>query len=90
VSAELSLLPPAGSSSSRRPEGGLRQHGFVAVLCASKPRGERKLTGVVQKAARKRLRRRFGPESTARITIARPGRELAVGWFSVRGTPHRF
>ncbi|MCO1655575.1 hypothetical protein [Pseudonocardia humida] len=88
VTAELALLPSL-EPAARVGEGGLRQHGFVAVLRAARPRGERKLTGVAEKAARKRLRRAFGPESNARVRLVRSGGETAAGWRSMRGTPHR-
>src|SRR5690349_3914471 len=89
VTAELSLLPPQ-EPAARRPVGGMAQHGFVAVLCPARARGERKLTGVAEKAARKRLRRVFGPASNARVRIVRAGDEVSTGWCSVRGTPRRF
>ncbi|WP_214404743.1 hypothetical protein [Pseudonocardia lacus] len=89
VAAELVLLPPAGFPSPRCVRSGLRQHGFIAVLSTREPEEGNRLTGVAQKAARKRLRRRFGPRATARVRLARPGPELEVGWFSMRGTPHR-
>jgi hypothetical protein len=91
VAAELVALPAVRTA--RRPATtGLRQQGFIALLCPSpsRPRGERKLTRVTQKAARKGLRRRFGPDATARVRLARSDTEVAAGWWSLRGTPRRF
>jgi hypothetical protein len=88
ITAELALLPVVRSTR-RLAEVGLRQQGFIALLCPSGPKGERKLTRVVEKAARKGLRRRFGPEATARMRLARSEDEVAAGWCSLRGTPRR-
>jgi hypothetical protein len=90
VAAELVLLP-AVRSARRLTDTGLRQQGYIALLCSSpsRPRGERKLTRVTQKAARKGLRRRFGPEASARVRLASSDTEVAAGWWSLRGTPHR-
>jgi hypothetical protein len=90
VAAELVALPVVRSAR-RLADTGLRRQGYIALLCPSpsRPRGERKLTRVTQKAARKGLRRRFGPEATARVRLARSDSEVAIGWWSLRGTPHR-
>jgi hypothetical protein len=89
ITAELALLP-AVRSTRRLTDAGLRQQGFIALLCPSEAKGERKLTRVVEKAARKGLRRRFGPEATARMRLAHSDDEVAAGWCSLRGTPRRF
>lgn len=67
------------------------RHGFVAVLSladgTSWDRDE--IAKRVQKTVRKALRRRFGEDVSARVSIAVTPAEQAVYWCTLRGTPHR-
>jgi transposase len=67
------------------------RHGFVAVLSLADGTswdGD-KIARRVQKAVRKALRRRFGEDVSARVSIATTAAEQSVYWCTLRGTPHR-
>jgi hypothetical protein len=68
-----------------------RRHGFVAVLSLADGTswGGDKIARRVQKAVRKALRRRFGEDVSARVSIAMTAAEQSVYWCTLRGTPHR-
>ncbi|GAA1265394.1 hypothetical protein GCM10009609_30730 [Pseudonocardia aurantiaca] len=86
MTAEVALLP----TWRRRTKGGMRRHGFVAVLCAPTAGNAGELTRVAQDALRKSLRKRFGAAATAKVRPARSSDEIDTYWCSLRGTPHRF
>jgi hypothetical protein len=67
------------------------RHGFVAVLSLADGTswGGDKIARRVQKAVRKALRRRFGEDVSARVSIAMTAAEQSVYWCTLRGTPHR-
>lgn len=67
------------------------RHGFVAVLSlADGTSWDRdKIARRVQKTVRKALRRRFGDDVSARVSIAMTAAEQSVYWCTLRGTPHR-
>jgi len=86
MSAEVSRADDVGRERDRR----RHRHGFVAVLSLADgvawDRDE--LAKHVQKAARKALRRRFGEDVRARVSIATTAAQRSAYWFTLRGTPH--
>jgi len=86
VSAEFALLPSSWAARSDE----MRRHGFVALLCNGRRSGaDDELAAATQKAVRKVLRRRFGPECKAKVRLARHEVELETAWRSMCGTPFR-
>ena len=85
MSAELTL---AADVRPVRRHGQLR-HGFVALLSVGGPDLPGDLQRRLQKVARKALRRRFGPEVSARVTLGMNAAVAGAYWCSVRGTPQR-
>jgi len=85
MSAELTLA--ADVRPSRRH--GMLRHGFVALLSVEGPAQPGDLQKRLQKVARKALRRRFGPEVSARVTLGMTDTVAGAYWCSVRGTPQR-
>lgn len=85
MSAEVMLLPEWR----RRTKAGLRRHGFVAVLCAATATSGSELINLAETVLRKRLRRKFGAATSAKVRPVRCADELHAYWCSVRGTPHR-
>jgi hypothetical protein len=85
VSAEFALLPSSWAVRSDK----MRRHGFVALLCSGRSQADGELAAATQKAVRKVLRRRFGPECKAKVRLARHEAEVETAWLSVRGTPFR-
>jgi len=68
---------------------GLLRHGFVALLSVGGPELPDDLQRRLQKVTRKALRRRFGPEVSARVTLGMNDAVAGAAWCSVRGTPQR-
>ncbi|GAA5111561.1 hypothetical protein [Pseudonocardia adelaidensis] len=87
VTAEVSRADEVRPQPRRSPH----RHGFVAVLSFADgaPWDRDELTKRVQKAARKALRRRFGKDVRARVSIATTAAEQSVCWCTLRGTPRR-
>jgi hypothetical protein len=85
MSAELTLA--ADARPARRH--GMLRHGFVALLSFGGPELPDDMQKRVQKVARKALRRRFGPEVSARVTLGMTDTVAGAMWCSVRGTPQR-
>ncbi|MGI5127264.1 hypothetical protein ACQEVB_10675 [Pseudonocardia sp. CA-107938] len=83
MSAELTLATEAGPP--RRH--GLRRHGFVALLSIRDVPDD--LEARLQKVTRKALKRRFGADATARVTLGMTDALAGAFWCSVRGTPLR-
>ena len=85
MSAELTLAadvrPPRRHGQSR--------HGFVALLSVGGSEPPEDLQRRLQKVARKALRKRFGPEISARVTLDMNANVIGACWCSVRGTPAR-
>jgi hypothetical protein len=83
MSAELTPLPAWRRSTKR-----MRKHGFIAVLCSTAPCST-EVTRAAEAAARKAVRRRFGPGASAEVRAVRDALEVDAYWCSVRGNPRR-
>lgn len=83
MSVELTPLPAWRPSTKR-----MRKHGFVAVLCATTGCST-EVARAAEKAARKAVRRRFGPDARAEVRPVLDPAELDAYWCSVRGDPRR-